>query len=196
MCRLTNPRSTRRLHWSVRFRGWRFIAGGARVMVVRHRMFARSNIFLLMFRIANLLAASFFVLCVIVPDSWCYGPSDPNPRPPNPHGPATLREIISAVVIFIWFASALGLFSRSRLCWFGSLAGVGMMIVFFAGVLVSIFRECFFSDARVLHERQQLIGGFASEVFLDLLVFGFLGICLALSVGLFLGLLKMRRDLR
>jgi hypothetical protein len=152
-------------------------------------MFTRSNIFVLMFRIANLLAASFFVLCFIVPDSWCYGPFNPSPPPLNPHDPMTQREIIGAVVAFVWFVSALGLFFRSRLCWFGSLVGVGMMIIVITDTLVTVFRE-------TCNDRQQLVGGLASEVFLALLIVGAFGICLAFSVGLFLGLLRMRRDLK
>jgi len=152
-------------------------------------MFTRSNIFVLMIRIANLLAASFFILCVIVPDSWCYGPFNPSPPPLNQHSPMTQREIIGAMVAFGWFVSALGLFFRSRLCWFGSLVGVGMMIIVIAGTLVANFRES-------CNHRQQLIGGLPSEILLALLIVGSFGVCLAFSVGLFLGLLKMRKELR
>jgi hypothetical protein len=56
-----------------------------------------------------------FVLCVIVPDSWCGGPSDPGPRTPVPPGPMTLRELMFTAAAFVWFVSALGLFFRSRL---------------------------------------------------------------------------------
>ena len=159
-------------------------------------MFARFNIIFLMFCIANLLAASFFVLCIIVPDSWCHGPTDPSPPPQNPHGALTFRDITFAVVPFIWFVSALGLFFRSRLCWFGSLAGVGMMNIVFAQLARGVFEELLYSDVPITHNGRHLIAGLVVKGFVDLLIFGSIGLCLAFSIGLFLGLLKMRKDLR
>jgi hypothetical protein len=149
-----------------------------------------------MFRIANLLVASFFVLCVIVPDSWCHGPSDPGPLPSSPPSPGALRQIILTVATFIWFASALGLFFRSRLCWYGSLVGVGMMIVLFIEAFLGMVRYCILSDPPAMHDGRHGLARSVVEGSADLMFLGFLGICFAFAVGLFFGLLMMRRDLR
>jgi|GEM_PF-5830181 len=159
-------------------------------------MSARNNNFLLIFGIANLVAASFFVLCIIVPDSWCYGPTNPNPPPPNPRGPMTQREMIAAAVAFVWFASALGLFFRSRIGWLGSLVGVGLMNIVCAKFAAGVFGELLSLDVPDTYNGRHLIARLVIEGFIDLLFFGMVGLVLVFSVGLFLGLLKMRKEVR
>jgi hypothetical protein len=74
--------------------------------------------------------------------------------------------------------------------WIGSLLGVGMTVCFFAGCLVTIVAlhiypntdEGLFTDSRT--------AGFV------VFALGMFTIPFALSLGLFIGLLKMRRQLR
>jgi hypothetical protein len=143
-------------------------------------------------RILNLVLALFFFLMTIWPESW-WGPTSPHPYTPLPW---TVRTIFFSLLICAWVVSAILFFFRSRLGWLGSLVGVGMTVIFLAWVIAIIFRECFFPDAQAVQDRQQLIGGTASEVILYLLGFGFFGVCLASTAVLFISLLKMRRHLR
>ena len=93
-------------------------------------------------------------------------------------------------ITLVWFVGALGLFSRRRLPWIGSLIGVGASVCFFAACLLAIVRfhiypntdEGLFTDIRTV--------GFV------VFALGMFTIPFALSLGLFIGLLKMRSELR
>jgi hypothetical protein len=140
-------------------------------------------------RIANLISASWFLLMIIGRD-WRWAGSPPTP----PHEPMTLHGILLISLVCIWFVAAIILFFRSRLAWFGSLAGVSWSVVFYAWVLLSLAREYLFPNAQMLHDRELV--NTAASVLAFLTELGFFGVCLALSVGLIIGLLKMRRELR
>ena len=168
--------------------------GGGSAFYVRHRMLNRSDIFLLMFRIANLFVAFFFFLCVIVPDSWCYGPFNPCPPPPSPQGPVTVREIIVTAVTFVWFVSAVGLFFRSRLAWFGCLLGVGLDTWIAVCFLIDAIRDSLFPNAT---DAQHMADGFLlARIMATATVLGMAIAWSAISVGLVIGLTKSRKELR
>jgi hypothetical protein len=113
---------------------------------------------------------------------------------PTPHAPIPVYGIILTALICLWFVAAVILFFRSRLAWLGSLAGVGLAVGFFVWVLCCIFGECFFPNAQATHDRENLLSG--TVWFVYVMGFCFYGVCIALSVVLFIGLFKMRRDLR
>jgi len=105
-------------------------------------MLTRGYIFLLMFRIANLCVATFFLLCVILPDSWCHGPTDP--APPGPYNPAdylpipmTERSVLLGTLVGAWFFSAAFWFVRSSFRSFCGLMSIVAWIVFLG---IMIFR--------------------------------------------------------
>ena len=98
-------------------------------------MLTRSQNLLLLVRIANLFVASFFLLCVIVPDSWCHGPTDP--APPGPFNPAdyqpilmTERSVLLGTLVGAWFFSAAFWFARSSFRSFCGLMSIVAWIVF------------------------------------------------------------------
>ena len=142
-------------------------------------------------RIGNLVFASFFMLMIIGRDwRWAGSPA------PTPHVPMPFYGVLLTALICVWFASAVFLFFRSRIAWFGSLVGVTLAIGFYMFVLASVVREFFFPNAQQAHDQAAVIGGTVSLVFLYALGVAFFTFWFALTIGLFIGLLKMRRDLR
>ena len=158
-------------------------------------MLMHSNKFLLMFRIANLFAASFFVLCVIVPDSWACVPYNPSPPPPGLHGPVTAREIILTAVTFVWFVSALGLFFRSRLAWFGCCFGIGMATYISVCLLLDVATQVLFphaAGAEITVAWRALV----VRILAPVMMIGTASVPALICVGLIIGLIKSRTDLR
>ncbi|MGA2786005.1 MAG: hypothetical protein ABSF60_00615 [Verrucomicrobiota bacterium] len=97
--------------------------------------------------------------------------------------------IVMDLVILFWFAGAVGLFFRKRLAWVGSLLGVGASVCVLAACLVSII---------VLHIYPNTDVGLLKDIDTAGFVIFALGqftILFALSLGLFVGLLKMRKEL-
>jgi hypothetical protein len=157
-------------------------------------MLINTNILLLMFRIINLFVAFFFVLCVIVPDSWCYGPYNPSPPLPGPHGPLTAREVILTAVTFVWFASALGLFFRNRLAWFGCCFGIGMATYISEILLIDLVAEVLYGPAAgggTVPWRALVV-----RILAPVMMIGAASVPAVICVGLIIGLIKSRRDLR
>ena len=144
-------------------------------------------------RIGNMILASLFFLGMIWPDDWMLVSSPP---PPATLEPRPFFATMAAWLICVWFISGVFLFFRTRLAWFGSLIGVCLAVVIFAWLFTTVFGECFFPNAQELHDRERLIGGAPSVVIIYTFAFGFIGICLASAVGLFIGLLKMRGESR
>ena len=140
-------------------------------------------------RIGNLFFASCFLLMVIGRDwRWAGSPA------PTQHGPMPVYGIVLTAVICIWFLAAVILFIRSRLAWLVSLVGLGQTVIFFAWVLMSIAGDYFFPNAQMQHDRE-MTGAVASVMAL-LTALGFFSVWLAVSLGLFIRLLKMRREFR
>ena len=113
---------------------------------------------------------------------------------PTQHGPMPVYGIVLTAVICIWFLAAVILFIRSRLAWLVSLVGLGQTVIFFAWVLMSIAGDYFFPNAQMQHDRE-MTGAVASVMAL-LTALGFFSVWLAVSLGLFIRLLKMRREFR
>jgi len=148
-----------------------------------------------MFRIANLFAASFFVLCVIVPDSWSCVPYNFSPSPPGSHGPETAREIILTTVTFVWFVSALGLFLHSRLAWFGCCFGIGMATYISGCLLFDVGRQVLFSHTTSA-ETTAAWRALVVRILTPIMMTGFALIPTVICVGLIIGLIKSRRELK
>ena len=157
-------------------------------------MSTRSGISELMFRITNILAASFFVLCVMVPDSWCYGPYNPS-LPPGAPGPVTAREIILTVVTFVWFISALGLFFRSKLAWFGCGLGIGMATYISGCLLFDVATLALFPHAAGA-ETTVAWRAMVVRILAPVMMIGTASVPAVVCVGLIIGLVKSHRDLR
>ena len=142
-------------------------------------------------RIGNLILASLFFLGMIWPTDWRLLSPPPSPAWVEPR---PFYDTMVAWLICVWFISAGFLFFRSRLAWFGSLLGVGSAICLFAVGLIGAMRGFIFpNDDEAAHMAQ--IHGVALIMAMMTLL-GFLVVCLAFSVGLFIGLLKRRSELR
>ena len=141
-------------------------------------------------RVGNLILASLAFMVGIGGEAGCRWAGSP---PPRPRGPITIREILMDAILLFWFGGALGLFSRRRLAWIGSLVGTGASTCFFAVCLVTIVRSYIFPDAEMERIRGFGIGGYIAALVIAVVEFSVL---LGVSLGLFIGLLRMRKELR
>jgi hypothetical protein len=142
-------------------------------------------------RIGNLILASLALMVSLMGEAGCH--SAVSSSPPHPHGPITIREILIDSIVIFWFAGALGLFSRKRLAWIGSLVGTGASACFFAVSLVTIVGLYIFPNADM--ERLRDLGGSGYMAALIIGV-GEFSVLLVVCLGLFIGLLRMRKELR
>ena len=139
-------------------------------------------------QIGNLLFASLFFLGLIWPDDWRLLSPPPTPAA---DAPGRLYLTMAAAFICLWFLSAVLLFFRSRLAWFGSLMGVGVAIFLFLSVMIEVVREsCFPSPAANVPPSMPALVMATVSMLLFLLAL------LAFSVVIFTGLLKSRQELR
>ena len=100
--------------------------------------------------------------------------------------------LIVLFIVLAWFAGAIGLFFHKRLAWFGSLIGVGSSVCVFAACLVTIIGLYLFPDADVDHLKVLGGGGYILAQIFSITQFSLL---LASSVGLFIGLVRKRKEL-
>ena len=138
-------------------------------------------------RVGNLILASFALL-----ESLVTG------HPPlsfslRRHFPLTVRGAVIDAIVIIWFAGALGLFSRRRWAWIGSLIGTGASACFFGVSLVTTVWSYIFPNADMQHGRDTTDLGYIFELIFTV---GVLSVFLAIASGLFFGLLRMRKELR
>jgi hypothetical protein len=147
----------------------------------------------ILIRVGNLILATLFLCVCLYNEAGCHSALQFTPPRPH-HGPITIREIVMDSIVLIWFAGAVGLFSRRRLAWVGSLVGAGALVCSVAILLTTAVGMILFPDARMVQDEQQLPTGIYMfgyvTVVCQFLVF------LAVSLGLFIGLLRMRKELR
>jgi cyanate permease len=94
------------------------------------------------------------------------------------------------LVVLIWFAGAVGLFFRKRLAWIVSLLGVGATACIFAACFVTIVALHIYPNTDDGLFKDSKTAGFV------VFALGCFTLLFALSLGLFIGLVKMRKDLR
>lgn len=118
--------------------------------------------------------------------------------PPRPSHPATISELILNCVVLVWFAGALGLYSRNRmaridqLAWLGSIIGVSVSLSFFAAGLLGLIVVHVYPDAEMTQARE-----FSESGYFFALVSGmtFFSIALGIYMRLLLGLFQVRREI-
>ena len=142
-------------------------------------------------RVGNLILASLALMVSLMGEAGCH--SAVSALPPHPHGPVTIREVVMDAIVIFWFAGALGLFSRKRLAWIGSLIGTGASACFFAACLVTIVWLYIFPNAEMMRDKDFGIGGYIAALVIGA---GQFSVLLAVCLGLFIGLLRMRKELR
>jgi hypothetical protein len=155
-------------------------------------MLTRDRNLVLLIRVGNLILASFFFLAMLMGEAGCHSALSSSP-PRLHHGPVTIREIAMDAITLVWFAGAVGLFSRRRLAWIGSLVGVGASACFFGALLGTAVWSCLFPDAAMERLKEFGSAGYAAAL---VILFGQFSLLLAVSLGLFVGLLRMRREFR
>jgi hypothetical protein len=143
-------------------------------------------------RIGNLLLASWFLLMVVWPGNWRFAGSPP----PIPQGPVTVRMMVVTAAICIWFLSAVGLFFRSRLLWLVSLLCEGAATFVSAWVSIQMTRDFLFPNPAGGQPRAEGIIGFVSNIMALVAFTGFCAAWFFFSLGVFIGLLRMRKQLR
>jgi hypothetical protein len=141
-------------------------------------MLTRNHNTISLIRGGNVLCASFSVLASWMAAAHC-----------GYHFSA--RNLVLGSIDVVWLAGALGLFFRWRPAWIASLVGAGTSAFMFGSILFDPSGWPTLSDAdqmRQQHGLVILILGFVSAV----------GIFLAFTavyLGLFIGLIRKRRDL-
>jgi hypothetical protein len=148
-------------------------------------------------RIGNMILASgflflvcFFLLGMVWPDNLRLL-SPPTPRPsvePWPFYETVVVWTICVLVVFTWVISAAFLFDRRRFAWFGSLLGVGSAICFFVYSLIDGVCGGFSRD-------EDLYSSGAAFIESVIFVFVFIITWLTISVSVFIGLIKNRKEL-
>jgi hypothetical protein len=147
----------------------------------------------MLIRIGNLILASLFLLLVcfgflamIWPDNW--GLLSPPPPRPKPFYDTAVVWTICVLIICIWIISAAFLFDRRRFAWFGSLLGVGSAICLFVFALIDGVCGGFSRDEDLYSSGAEFIIAMISAI-------GFTIACLTVSVAIFIGLIKNRKEL-
>ena len=151
---------------------------------VRHRMLTRAG---------NLIFASFALLISIGVEIGCHSALMFSP-PRSHHPPITVREIVMDAVALFWFAGAVGLFFRKRLAWVGSLVGVGATVCDIAAFLIEFIWFNLYPNAEMYRLNPDIGSPGDTRAFYDSIIE--LSLLLVLSLGLFIGLLRMRKELR
>ena len=144
---------------------------------VRHRMFARNHNVILLIRVANLLLASFGVLTSVLAaahSGWHF----------------SSRNIVLGSLDFVWLIAALGLFFRWRIAWIGSLTGAGVSACFWGFYLVTFGWSAFSSADWFRHQ-----DSFVISIFALLITVGLILALFSAAFGLFVGLVRMRKEL-
>jgi len=114
--------------------------------------------------------------------------------PPHPHGPITIREVVQDALVIFWFVGAVGLFYRKRVAWWvGSLIGIGATACFIGALFGAAVWSCLFPDATMKDFKHDGSVGYAVAL---VILLGQFSLLLAVSLGLFVGVFRMRRKLR
>jgi hypothetical protein len=106
----------------------------------------------------------------------------------------TVREIIFMAVVLVWFVSALGLFFRSRLAWFGCLLGIGSATYISGILLMAVVAEALYGPAAgggTVAWRALVV-----RILAPVMMIGTASVPAVICVGLLIGLIKSRKDLR
>jgi hypothetical protein len=148
-------------------------------------------------RIGNMILASWFLflvcfifLAMVWPDNLrLLFPPPPHPSAePWPFYDTVVAWTIGVLDICIWVISATFLFDRRRFAWFGSLLGVGSAICLFVCLLIDGVLGGFSRDEDLYSSGDSFVIGMIS-------VFVFIIIWLMISVAVFIGLIKNRKEL-
>ena len=143
-------------------------------------------------RLGNLLFASFALLIIVIGQLGCRSAlSSSEPRPPQ--FPDSISGVLMGLVALVWFVSAVGLFFRKRLAWVASLAGVAVAMCFAATGLAVIGWLFLFPDA---HMEKLKSYGSPGYILSAVTALGEFAGVLALLSAIFIGLLKMRKELK
>ena len=129
-------------------------------------------------RVANLLSALFGVLTSLMAAAHA-----------GYH--FSTRNIVLGSIDFVWLIAAVGLFFHSRIAWIGSLIGAGASVYLWCSVFFDSSGWPTLSDAEQM--RQQ--AGIIIPIFAVAITVGEFLAFSAVYLGLFIGLVRKRREL-
>lgn len=155
-------------------------------------MLTRDRNLILLIRVGNLILASLAFVVSVMAEAGCHSAVSSSP-PRLHHGPITAWEILKDLIAVFWFAGALGLFSRKRLAWAGSLLGTAAAACFFATLFVEMVGLYIFPNADMERLRDMGSSGYIAAL---VIMVGEFSVLFAISLGLFVGLIRMRKELR
>jgi hypothetical protein len=141
-------------------------------------MITRNHNLLLLIRNGNLTLATFLTLASLLaaaPAGWHF----------------STRNLGLGSIDLVWFFGALGLFFRWRIAWIASLVGTGATVGFLGSYLVREIGRSSFSSVKWFRQQHSLV----ISIFAVMIVVGLFLILFSASFGLFIGLLRMRKEL-
>ena len=102
-----------------------------------------------------------------------------------------LRWLAAASFAICWLMCGIGLLSRKRIAWCGSIVGSGVLLCFLVATFSAVLAITIYPAEETLNSGPMLAGYVYSRMLI------FVSLCLALTVSfwLFFGLLRIRRDI-
>jgi hypothetical protein len=145
-------------------------------------------------RIVNLICASFALLFAL---DLQFGFLPSRYPPQGPHLPTTVSGILFYSIVAFWIVGAVGLLFRRRFAWICSLIGVAASACFFTVVLAVVVGMWLFTSAHDLRSGPSFgITGILATVITIIIGVGGLSVLSAFFVAVFIGLVRMRKELR
>jgi hypothetical protein len=141
-------------------------------------MLTRDHNLVLLIRVGNLILASFFALASLLAAAhagWHF----------------SSRNLGMGSIDLVWFFGALGLFFRWRIAWIASLVGTGATAGFLGSYLVQEIGRSSFSGVEWFRQQDSLV----ISIFAVMIVVGLFLTLFSAFFGLFIGLVRMRKEL-
>jgi hypothetical protein len=148
-------------------------------------------------RIGNMIWASLALLVLMGAEAGCHSALSPSPSRLH-HGPITVREVMFASVVLLWFAGAARLLFRkrpARIGWISSVVGAGASVCFFTAMVLGLIWVGLHPDSPDTNRLRELGVSAAERTFTSILCVMQFSVPLAISLLLFVGLLLKRREL-
>jgi hypothetical protein len=135
-----------------------------------------------MTRIGNIVLACIALLLAFMAEAGCHSALSSAPQRVS-HGAVTLREVLVDSITVLWFAGAASVSAGRRFGWIPSLIGSGAAAAFLGVLSVGLWTAYLSQTGR-----EELAGVIVGSVSF--------GVMCAACVAVFIGLIRIRRELR